>query len=110
MDWLGVLLHFNLPVGRMLRGATCSGWLGWPEHDVALIRHPVGLLDGAQPDGYPRLAGGAGLVSEAGALPGPLVEPGQHDVGSVDLVGGVAEILADRPEIGAPADAVFQSR
>jgi len=37
-----------------------------------------------------------------------VVEPGQHDVGLVNLVAGGTEILADRPEVGAAADAVFQ--
>ena len=40
------------------------------------------------------------------AVPGPLVELGQHQVGPVDLVAGGAEVLADRAEVGAAADAV----
>jgi len=47
-----------------------------------------------------------GLFGEGEALPGPLVEFCQHQVGSVELVAGVAEVLADGPEAGAPAGAV----
>jgi hypothetical protein len=42
------------------------------------------------------------------ALPGPVVEPGEHHVGSVHLLAGSAEVLADRAEVLAAADAVFQ--
>ena len=35
---------------------------GRAEHDVALDRHAVGLLDGPQPGGYPRLTSGNGLA------------------------------------------------
>jgi hypothetical protein len=34
------------------------------------------------------------------------VEFGEHQVGPVELVAGGAEVLADRPEVGAPAGAV----
>ena len=47
-----------------------------------------------------------GLLGWAGAVPGSLMELCQHHIGSVDLVAGAAEVLADRPEGGAPADAV----
>ena len=40
------------------------------------------------------------------ALPGPLVEFCQHQVGPVELVAGGAEVLADRAEMDAAADAV----
>ena len=40
-------------------------------------------------------------------MPYALAEPCQHHVGSVDLGAGAAEVLADRAEVGAPADAVF---
>jgi hypothetical protein len=53
---------------------------------------------------------GPGLLGEGEAFPGPVVEPGEHDVGLVDLVAGAAEVLADRAEIGAAADAVIQER
>ena len=36
--------------------------LRWPERDVALVRHPVGALDGSQAGGYSLLAGGDGLA------------------------------------------------
>ena len=48
-----------------------------------------------------------GLFGEGEALPGPLVEFCQHQVGPVELVAGGAEVLADRPEMDAAADAVF---
>jgi predicted transposase YbfD/YdcC len=47
-----------------------------------------------------------GLFGEGEALPGPLVEFCQHQVGPVELVAGGAEVLADRPEMDAAADAV----
>jgi hypothetical protein len=49
-----------------------------------------------------------GLLGEGEAFPGAVVEPGEHDVGLVDLVAGAAEVLADGAEVGAAADAVFQ--
>ena len=42
------------------------------------------------------------------AVPGPVVEPGEHRVGPVELVAGGGEVLADRAELGAPVDAVGQ--
>jgi len=39
-----------------------------------------------------------GLLGEGEAVPGPLVEPGQHHIGSVDLVAGGAEVLPDRAD------------
>ena len=42
------------------------------------------------------------------ALPGPVAESGQHDVGSVDLVSGDAEVRADRLDVRAPLGAVAQ--
>jgi hypothetical protein len=50
-----------------------------------------------------------GLLGEGEVLPGPLVEPGQHHVGLVDLVAGDAEVLAHRPEVGAPAGAACRN-
>ena len=51
---------------------------------------------------------GPGLSGLSEALPGALAEPGQHDVGAVDLVAGGAEVLAYRAEVSAAADAVVQ--
>jgi hypothetical protein len=48
-----------------------------------------------------------GLFGEGEALPGPLVEFCQHQVGPVELVAGGAEVLADRPEMDAAAGAVI---
>jgi hypothetical protein len=42
------------------------------------------------------------------ALPGSVAECGQHDVGSVDLVAGAAEVRADRLDVRAPFGAVAQ--
>jgi hypothetical protein len=55
----------------------CSGGLGRRERFVALDCCPVGLLDGAEPGGDPRLAGGDGLAvaSAVGALGQVLAEP-----------------------------------
>src|SRR5204863_4600951 len=61
MDPLGALVKLDLPVGRMLTGAVRSGGLRRPEHGAALDCRGAGLLDGAQPGGDPRLAGGDGL-------------------------------------------------
>jgi hypothetical protein len=46
-----------------------------------------------------------GLLRLGEAVPGPLVEFGQHQVGPVDLVAGGAEVLGDRAEGDAPAGA-----
>ena len=53
----------------------------------------------------PSVSGQASRLGEA--LPGPVAEIGEHQVGAVDLVAGGAEVLADRAEGGAPAGAVF---
>jgi hypothetical protein len=42
------------------------------------------------------------------ALPDPVVELGELHVGAVDLVAGRGEVLADRAEVGAAVDGVFQ--
>ena len=77
MDWLGALLQLDLPVGRMLRRAACSGGLRRPEHGVAFDGHAVGLFDGAEAGGYPGFAGGDGLAVAAavGAFGQALAEP-----------------------------------
>ena len=49
-----------------------------------------------------------GLLGGGVALPGPVAECGQHDVGSVDLVAGGAEVRADRLDVRAPLGAVAQ--
>jgi hypothetical protein len=41
------------------------GGLGQPGHSVALDGHPVGVLDGSEPGGYSRLAGGDGMAVAA---------------------------------------------
>jgi hypothetical protein len=61
-DWLGTLLQLHFPIGRMLRRAERSGGLRGPEFDVAVGGHPVGSLDGPEPGGHARLAGGDGLA------------------------------------------------
>ena len=38
------------------------------------------------------------------ALPDPVAEVGEHQVGAVDLVAGGAEVLPDRAEARAAAD------
>ena len=177
MVWCA-LLQFHLPVGRMIRRAERSGWCRGPECDIVVDGRPVGPLDGREPGGHARFAGGDGLavalavgafgqalaesldLADMGlalvgvrgdgehdgaggggiqdeadglalgipagqgddpgsvgfwpglfglgeALPGPLVEFGQHQVGPVELVAGGAEVLADRAEGGAPAGAVL---
>jgi hypothetical protein len=42
------------------------------------------------------------------AVPDPVVEPGQDDVGPVDLVAGGGEVLPDRAQVGTPVDGVLQ--
>ena len=49
-----------------------------------------------------------GLFRVGEALPGPVAECGQHDIGSVDLVAGGAEVRADRADVGASFGAVSQ--
>ena len=73
------------------------------EADCLAVGVPLGQGDDAGAVGL-----GPGLLGESEAFPGPVVEPGQHHVGVVDLVAGAAEVLADRAEVGAAADAVFQ--
>jgi hypothetical protein len=42
------------------------------------------------------------------AVPDPVVELGEDDVGAVDLVAGRGEVLADRAKVRAAVDGVFQ--
>jgi hypothetical protein len=51
---------------------------------------------------------GPDLFGGDAALPGPIVELCELHLGSVDLVAGGGEVLADRAEVGAPVEAVFQ--
>jgi hypothetical protein len=58
-----------------------------------------------------RWAGAVGLGKACPgreAFHGPVVELGEHHVGLVDLIASAAEILADRAEVGAAADGLFQ--
>ena len=48
----------------MLGRTTCCGALRRPG-GIALTRHSIGMLDGAQTGSYPGLAGGDGLAVEA---------------------------------------------
>ena len=67
----------------------------------------LGVLAGQGKD--PGAVGvGPGLLGVDAAVPDPVVELGEDDVGAVDLVAGGGEVLADRAEFGAPVDAVFQ--
>ena len=51
-----------------------------------------------------------GLRGRDLALPDPVVEAGEHEVGAVDLVAGGAEVLPDRAQGGAAGDGVAISR
>ena len=51
---------------------------------------------------------GPGLLGVDAALPDAVVEPGELDVGAVDLVADGGEVLADRAEFGAAVVAVSQ--
>jgi len=51
---------------------------------------------------------GPGLLRVDTAVPDPVVELGEFDVGTVDLVADGGEVLADRAELGAPVVAVPQ--
>jgi hypothetical protein len=51
---------------------------------------------------------GPGLFGVDAAAADPVVELGENDVGSVDLVAGGGEVLADRAELGAAVVGVFQ--
>ena len=60
----------------MVRRTGRSGGLGRRVEGLALDGHPVGVLDGAQPGGYPGFAGGDGLAvaSAVGAFGQALAE------------------------------------
>ena len=49
----------------------------------------------------------ATLAREGETLPGPLMEGLQHQVGPLEVVTGVAEVLADQSEMDATAGAVI---
>ena len=69
----------------------------------------LGFGVGAGQGDGPGLVGlGPGLLGVGSAVPGPVVEGGEHGVGAVDLVAGGGEVLADRAEFGAAGDAVLQ--
>jgi hypothetical protein len=51
---------------------------------------------------------GPGLLGVDPAVPDPVVELGEDDVGAVDLVAGGGEVLADRAEVGAAVGGIFQ--
>ena len=60
-------------------------------------------------DGDERVRGiGRGLPGAAsGAVPVPVAEVGEHEVGAVHLVAGGAEVVRDRAEVGAAGGAVL---
>ena len=69
----------------------------------------LGFGVAASQGGYPGAVGlWPGLLGEGVAVSGAVVESGEHRVGAVELVAGTGEVLADRAEVGAPVDAVFQ--
>ncbi len=56
---VNALPGLDFPVDGMLRRPGCCRGFKRADRDIALVRHPVGLLDGAQPgSGDPGLAGG----------------------------------------------------
>ena len=58
---------------------------------------------------YPGAVGlGPGLAGVDVALPDPVKETGEHDVGPVNLVAGSSEVLSDWSEFGAAVEAVLQ--
>src|SRR6266516_3545479 len=65
MGLFAALLQLDLPVGRMFMRAACSVGLRRRERCIALDGHAVGVLDGAQVDGYSGFAGGDGLAVAA---------------------------------------------
>ncbi len=86
----------------MAKTAVLAGWRIQDEADHLALGVPAGQGDDRGSVGlWP------GLPGLAGAVPGPLVQLSQHHVGPVDLVTSAADVLADRPAGGAPADAVF---
>ena len=64
---LSALLQFYLSVGRTIRIFACCGDGSRVDGvgGVAFDGHAVGVLDGAEPGGYPGLAGGDGLAVAA---------------------------------------------
>jgi hypothetical protein len=70
-------------------------------------RAGLGVPAGQRED--PRAVGvGPGLLGVDAALADPVVEACEDHVGTVDLVADGGEVLADRAEVGAPVDGVFQ--
>jgi hypothetical protein len=92
------LVNFAAPVSP---GLGIGGGGIQDEADRLAVGVPAGQGDDPGPVGLR-----PGLLGEGEALPGPLVEPGQHHIGPVELVARAAEVLADRPEITPPADAI----
>ena len=64
--------------GRREFAADVPVWVRRPDHDIALARRPVGVLDGSQPCSYP-------------GLNGLVLDPGQQ-LGLIEQYGG-AEAL-----------------
>jgi hypothetical protein len=88
-----------------------SAWAAMAKRTVlAVVASRMRLVPLGQGDDAGAVGFGPGLLGEGEAFPGPVVEPGEHDVGLVDLVAGAAEVLADGAEVGAAADAVIQER
>lgn len=69
-------LQSDLPIGRVLIRAVYYSGLTQAECGGGLDGYAIGLFDGAQAGGYPRLAGGDGLAvaPAAGALGQALAE------------------------------------
>ena len=71
-----------------------TAWFSGSRRARASIRGAAGL--------------GPGLLRNGVVVSGPVVESGEHRVGSVELIAGPGEVPADRVEFGAPVDAVSQ--
>ena len=70
-------------------------------------RLAVGVAVG-QGDDLGAVGLGPGLLGVDAAVPDPVVELGEFDVGAVDLVADGGEVLPDRAEFGTAVIAVFQ--
>jgi hypothetical protein len=81
--------------GRRAFAADVPVWVRRPDHDIALARRPVGVLDGSQPCSYP-------------GLNGLVLDPGQQ-LGLIEQYGG-AEALGGRttPPPGHAGNTPFQ--
>ena len=68
---------------------------------------PAFRVEVRQSDGPGTIGLRPGRLGLGPAMSAPVIKAGEHDIGTIDLIAGRAEVLADRAKVGAAGHAVL---